>query len=65
MNQWGKQKMKSNGASKNKNFEIILCPFHDEKTPSLKVSNAGYYCFSCGKSGDISQLKDYINDKKR
>lgn len=31
-----------------------LCPFHDEKTPSLKVYDKtnSYYCFGCGKGGD-------------
>lgn len=41
-----------------------LCPFHNEKTPSFKVSKAkGYYkCFGCGKSGDsISFLMEYRN----
>jgi DNA primase len=32
-----------------------LCPFHQEKTPSFSVSASGhfFYCFGCGKSGDI------------
>lgn len=32
-----------------------LCPFHNEKTPSFKVSEPfqNYYCFGCGASGDI------------
>ena len=32
-----------------------ICPFHDEKTPSLSIDPARglYHCFGCGKSGDV------------
>lgn len=39
-----------------------LCPFHGEKTPSFNVNaqKQFYYCFGCGKSGDIFKfLEDY------
>jgi len=31
------------------------CPFHEERTPSFSVDPVGklYYCFGCGKGGDI------------
>lgn len=31
------------------------CPFHHEKTPSLKVydGDKGFYCFGCGKGGNV------------
>ena len=32
---------------------FVCCPFHIEKTPSMKVSKDGYYCFGCGKHGNI------------
>ncbi len=31
---------------------MACCPFHDDKTPSLKVYADHFYCFGCGESGD-------------
>ncbi len=39
-----------------------LCPFHEDKTPSLKIyqDTNTYHCFGCGKSGDTIQfIEDY------
>lgn len=33
-----------------------LCPFHDEKTGSLKVYPHSFYCYGCGKGGDVITL---------
>ena len=35
-----------------------LCPFHDEKTPSLIVQkgDSHYHCFGCGAHGDAIQF---------
>lgn len=32
----------------------ICCPFHGEKTPSLRIypGNRGWYCFGCGRGGN-------------
>lgn len=34
---------------------FICCPFHAEKTPSMKIydEDRGYHCFGCGESGDV------------
>lgn len=34
---------------------MAICPFHDEKTPSLSIDPVRglYHCFGCGKSGDV------------
>lgn len=32
---------------------FIKCPFHKEKTASMKIYKDSYYCFGCGESGDI------------
>lgn len=35
----------------------ILCPFHDERTPSLEVYSDGFFCFGCGKGGTLAELE--------
>ena len=32
---------------------FICCPFHKEKTASMKIYKDSYYCFGCGAHGDI------------
>ena len=32
---------------------FIRCPFHKEKTASMKIYPDTYYCFGCGAHGDI------------
>ncbi len=52
---------------------VGLCPFHNEKTASFTVypENGSYYCFGCGKGGDIitftMQIEnlDYIDAVRR
>ena len=41
-----------------------LCPFHSEKTPSLKLDSATglYYCFGCGQAGNIFQFVMALKD---
>lgn len=36
----------------------VLCPFHDDRTPSCHVYKNGFHCFACGEHGDhIDWLK--------
>ncbi|WP_232548187.1 DNA primase [Propioniciclava soli] len=41
-----------------------LCPFHNEKTPSFRVTPAKgfYYCFGCGEGGDVIGFVQKINN---
>ena len=34
---------------------MAICPFHQEKTPSMSIDRARglYHCFGCGKGGDV------------
>lgn len=32
---------------------FIQCPFHNERTASMKIYKDSYYCFGCGATGDI------------
>lgn len=33
--------------------KFICCPFHNEKTPSMKIFEKDYHCFGCGVNGDV------------
>ena len=37
---------------------FICCPFHQEKTASLKIykGDRGWHCFGCGKNGDVIEF---------
>ena len=43
-----------------------LCPFHDDKTPSLSIYDGRFKCFACGECGDIIDFvrKKYGMDTK-
>ena len=44
------------GAKVNKNG-MCQCPFHNDKTPSMKIDNR-FYCFGCNETGDAI---DYVS----
>lgn len=35
---------------------MCRCPFHDDRTPSMKLYDDHFYCFGCGASGDVVDL---------
>lgn len=46
------------------NRGFACCPFHLEKTPSMKVypKEKGFHCFGCGASGDVIKfVQMYFN----
>jgi DNA primase len=40
---------------------VAICPFHDEKTPSMLVETGAdftrYHCLSCGEKGAVRTVK--------
>ena len=32
---------------------MVCCPFHADRTPSMKLNEDYFYCFGCGTSGDV------------
>lgn len=36
--------------------DTALCPFHNEKTASMKLYHDHFYCFGCGEHGDVIKL---------
>lgn len=41
---------------------FCCCPFHREKTESMKIYKDSYYCFGCGESGDIFTFVQKLED---
>ena len=35
---------------------MVYCPFHADRTPSMKLNEDYFYCFGCGASGDVIDL---------
>ena len=34
-------------------YSMALCPFHNDRHPSLYVADDHYYCFACREHGDV------------
>lgn len=41
---------------------MICCPFHDDRTPSMKLNEDYFYCFGCGAHGDVIALSAQLFD---
>ena len=41
---------------------MACCPFHEDKTPSLKIYDNNYYCFGCGVTGDCTDFTARLFD---
>lgn len=38
------------------------CPFHSDNTASLKLYDNSFYCFGCGKGGDVTDFVSSLFD---
>lgn len=41
---------------------FICCPFHNEKTPSMKINKDYFHCFGCGVSGDVFKFVQLMDN---
>jgi len=50
--------LEQNNFQKSGNNYTMLCPWHNEKTPSLAISTkeSFYHCFGCGKHGHLEEI---------
>ena len=38
------------------------CPFHKDNSPSMRIYDKSFYCFSCNRTGDLIEfVKQYFN----
>lgn len=49
-----------NGINVNRNG-FIPCPFHVERTASMKIYDDSFHCFGCGATGDIFDMEMHLN----
>lgn len=55
-----KEVLHRNGININRNG-FISCPFHIEKTASMKIYDNSFHCFGCGATGDIFDMEMHLN----
>ena len=41
---------------------MVCCPFHADRTPSMKLNKEYFYCFGCGAHGDVVALTAQLFD---
>ena len=39
---------------------FMRCPFHADRTPSLKLYGDHFHCFGCGAHGDVIDLTAWL-----
>lgn len=41
---------------------FICCPFHKEKTPSMKIYKDSFHCFGCWENGDVFSFVEKMDN---
>ena len=41
---------------------MVCCPFHADRTPSMKLNEDYFYCFGCGAHGDVIEFTSKLFD---
>lgn len=41
---------------------MCCCPFHSDKTPSMKINETYFYCFGCHATGDVIDFTAQLFD---
>ena len=41
---------------------MVCCPFHADRTPSMKLNEDYFYCYGCGATGDVIDLAARLFD---
>lgn len=44
-------------------YAMCLCQFHNDSSPSMQVSNNGYFCKSCGAKGTLLKLYNKVSNR--
>lgn len=44
-------------------YGMCICPFHDDNSPSLQVSNKGYFCKTCQAKGTLLKLYNKVSNQ--
>lgn len=65
------KRLKISDVAKRYGFKVsnnkMVCPFHDDKDPSLSLNDVGncFYCFGCHTTGDIIEFIRLLMETKK
>lgn len=44
-------------------YRMAICLWHDDHTPSMQVTERGYYCKTCGAKGSLEKLYEEVSGR--